>query len=273
MTDTRTLLRPAVPAPRSDPAEGWTTRWWPAPDAALRLYCLPHTGGGAAVYRQWAQLLAPRIEVVAIRLPGRETRHAQQPHSRLESLVPALLDALEPELDRPYAWFGHSMGALLAFEACREAGRRNLPRPARLFVSGRRAPHLPSRDRPVHAASEEALVAHLRMLGGTPPEVLDDRAALGFLLPMLRADFAVSETYVYRVGEPLDCPISVFGGAADPVTTAVELAAWRLHAAGQWSVRVFPGDHFFLHTEAQQQVLTALQADLADRLAPTGRRA
>jgi medium-chain acyl-[acyl-carrier-protein] hydrolase len=280
MTETRTSPRPVLPGPRSEPDSGWTTRWQPEPDAALRLFCLPHTGGGAAVYRLWASLLAPQIEVVAIRLPGRECRYAQEPHSRIETLIPALLNDLEPELQRPYAWFGHSMGALVAFEACREGRRRGLPGPSHLFVSGRRAPHLPARDRPVHAAPREELVAHLRTLGGTPPQVLEDRASLSFLLPMLRADFAVSETYVHRPDRPLDCPVSVFGAAADPVTSAAELVAWRVHTSRQWSVRMFPGDHFFLHGPARAQVLAALRQDLADgpagitgRLAPLGRQA
>jgi medium-chain acyl-[acyl-carrier-protein] hydrolase len=267
MTRTPTPRRPESLASAAE----WNVRWSPAPEAGLRLFCLPHTGGGAAVYRAWAQALAPHIEAVSIRLPGRETRYAQEPYSRLDELVPALVAATEPFLDRPYAWFGHSMGALIAFEACREARRRGLPEPERLFVSGRRAPHLPARDRPVHAASTDVLVAHLRHLNGTPREVLEDRAALTVLLPTLRADFAVSETYLHRTAPPLDCPISVFGGALDPVTTTGELTAWQEHTAADWSVRFFPGDHFFLHAEDRRKVLSAVEADLAYQSASAGR--
>jgi medium-chain acyl-[acyl-carrier-protein] hydrolase len=241
--------------------EPWGVRWRPASDVRLRLFCLPHTGGGAVAYRDWASCLPADVEVVAVRLPGRETRYRERPFDRLDGLVTALVRGLEPLMDRPFAWFGHSMGALVAYEACRAIRDAGGPEPARLLVSGRRAPHLPERYRPVHDAPTADLVARLVELNGTPREVLDDRAVLSAFLPMLRADFAVSETYHWSPGPPLSCPISVFGGLHDPMATQEELHAWKGHSTAGCRVRTFEGDHFFLHT-APERVLLAIDADL-----------
>lgn len=258
--------------PRAAAPGAWTVTWRPAPRAATRLFCLPHTGAGAAAYRDWAARLHPDVELVAVRLPGRETRFRERPYARMDDLVPALLDALAPLLDRPHAWFGHSMGALVAYEACRALRDRGAPAPVRLLVSGRRAPHLPERDRPVHDAPVADLVARLVELDGTPREVLDDRAALTSLLPMLRADFAVVETYGRRPAAPLTVPISVLGGNRDPMATEAELRAWERHTTGGCDVRTFDGAHFFLH-EDSEPVLAAIAADLSPRRppAPAGR--
>ena len=247
----------------------WGVVWRRAPEARLRLFCLPHTGGGAVTYRWWAQQLAPAIEVVAIRLPGREARLREPPLTRLADLVPALVQAVEPWLDRPHAWLGHSMGALIAFEACQLLRRRGLAEPLRLIVAGRRAPHLADREPPVHDAPAADLVARLRELNGTPREVLEDSAALSMLLPMLRADYAVSETYRWHPAPPLDCPISVLGGTDDPLATTEELRAWRQHTTASRTVRVFGGGHFFLH-EARTQILPAIRADLTCPPPPAG---
>ncbi|MEU8383701.1 alpha/beta fold hydrolase [Streptosporangium sp. NPDC048865] len=246
---------------RAGAPKSWGVTWRPVPDATMRIFCLPHTGAGAAAYRAWAAYLPPEIELVAVRLPGRETRFRERPFTRIGDLVPALLDGLCPFLDRPHAWFGHSLGALVAYEACRALRDRGMPLPERLFVSGRRAPHLPDRDRPVHDAPVADMVARLEELNGTPREVLDDRATLTSLLPMLRADFAVAETYRWRPAGPLQCPISVFGGTRDPMATMAELRAWDRHSAGGCTVRMFDGDHFFLH-ESRGPVTAAITDDL-----------
>jgi surfactin synthase thioesterase subunit len=232
--------------PSGEPGD-WGVRWQPRPAARLRLFCVPHAGGGAAAYRTWARALPPWIELVAIRLPGRETRFREPPFTRMDDLVAALAPALAPWLDRPYAWFGHSMGALIAYETARATRRLGLPEPLRLLVSGRAAPHLPPRDPPVHAASTADLVARLRFLGGTPVEVLDDAHMLKHVVPTLRADFAVVETYHWRPEPPLDCPLSVFGGTSDRHCMPGDLDGWSSHTSRDCAVRLFGGDHFFLH--------------------------
>lgn len=254
-------------APWPAPGTGthrWFVPWRPCPDARLRLFCAPHTGAGAAAYRLWAEHMtqvAPGIEVVAIRLPARETRFREPPVSRLHDLLAALRDGIEPWLDRPCAWFGHSMGALIAFETCRMLRREGLAEPVRLLVSGRAAPHLPPRMSPVYDKPPADIITRLRELNGTPREVLEDRPMLTALLPMLRGDFAVAETYRFQPGEPLPCPISAFGGLDDPLATSNDLQAWDRHSAAGCTVRMYGGGHFFLH-EHYQRLLPAIAEDL-----------
>ncbi|MFI0408235.1 thioesterase II family protein [Actinomadura sp. 3N508] len=237
----------------------WGVRWTPAPSARLRLFCLPHAGGGAAVYRQWARDLAPDIEVVAIRLPGREARFGEPAYHSMTELVPALVHGLSPWLDKPHAWYGHSMGALIAFEVCRELRRLRFPPPERLLVSGHAAPHLPLRRPPVHEAPTDELVRRLQQLSDAPVEVLSDPAVIAALLPTLRADFAVFETYRHTDEPPLEHPITVFTGDRDEFATAAELAAWQRHTAAAWAHHVLQGDHFFPHRERARflRVLTS----------------
>jgi surfactin synthase thioesterase subunit len=241
--------------------DGAQVRWRPLDQPRLRLFCLPHAGGGAVAYRRFPDRAPADVEVVAIRLPGRESRFREPPLTRLDDVVDSVLHAVGAQLNRPHAWFGHSMGALIAYEVCRAIRRRGLPAPRRLLVSGRPAPHLPLRDPPVHAAPTPQFVTHLRGLGGTAAELLDDPAAQRALLPTLRADFRLAETYRHQAGPPLDCPISVFGGSQDRLTTAAELDAWRQHTAAGCTVRICPGGHFFLHENDEFPAL--LGADLA----------
>lgn len=241
----------------------WGVRWRPVPSARVRLFCLPHAGGGTAAYRTWADRLPPDIEVVAVRLPGRETRLAEQPFTRLDDLVQAMLDGLEPWMDRPHAWFGHSMGALVAFEACRTSRRLCLAEPTQLFVSGLCAPHLDRGERPSSDMEPGRIADWLRELNGTPAEVADDPAALVAYLPTLRADLSVVEQYRYHPERPLDCAISAFGGVDDDATTVAGLKAWDSYSTTGCKLRMFPGSHFFVQC-SQAPLLTAIAADLAE---------
>lgn len=239
----------------------WGVRWRPLAKPRMRLFCLPHSGGGAAVYRPWAGLLPPGVELVSVRLPGREARFREPPFSRLDDLVPVLLDNLLPLLKLPHSWFGHSMGALVAFEACREIRRRGLPEPARLLISSRPAPHLTARDEPISGVPDEELTALVTALNGTPSEVHTRTTAFAKFIPTLRADFSVIETYRYRSEPPLDMPISVFGGEQDPAVSVDELRAWRIHSTIGCDVQTFRGDHFYLHQDPDKFV-AALAAGL-----------
>lgn len=249
-------------SPVATAAATWTACWRPVAAPRLRLFCFPHAGGGTLVYRPWAQHLPGDLEVVAVRLPGRETRFGEPVPGRIQDLAVAAVRAVTPLLDKPYAVFGHSMGALLAFEACQALRRSGLPGPARLLVSGRPAPHVPLRHAPVHAAPSAELVARLRDYAGTRSEVLNDPSALGPFISLLRSDLAISETYKYVPQPPLDCPISVFGGTNDHFATEADLTAWHLHTAAGFRVQRFPGGHFFLH-EAGSRFLAAAARELA----------
>lgn len=228
--------------------------------ARMRLFCLPHAGGGASTYYTWAGLMPSEIEVCAVQLPGRETRISEPLAGDLPALVDALAEGLLPLLDRPFALFGHSMGALLGFELARrwEAEGRQ---PVRLFASAHRAPHLPDRDNPIAALDEPDFLQEIRRLNGTPPEVLADDEMRALVLPVLRADFALVEAYSYREGEPLNAPITALGGLADDNVTRAELEAWQAQTRSGCVVRMFPGDHFYIQT-ARPLLLQIVARDL-----------
>ncbi|HEU4321534.1 MAG TPA: alpha/beta fold hydrolase [Roseiflexaceae bacterium] len=232
------------------------------PEASIRLFCLPYAGGGAAIFRLWQQLLPSDIELCPIALPGREHRIRERAHTDLPALLDALVDALWPLLDRPFAIFGHSMGAMIGFELVRTLRRRGGPLPAHLFVSARCAPQVRDRTTISPDLPDEAFLDGIRRLNGTPEEILAHPELLQLLLPMLRADFALIASYQYDATEPpLDCPISVFGGIQDTEITHAELDAWRAHTTQLCMLRMFPGNHFFLQT-ARAQLLRAIIDDL-----------
>lgn len=230
----------------------------PNPQAQVRLFCLPYAGGGAWSFRSWANELPTAIEVCAIELPGRGARMPEQPLTTLEDVLRSLLAALVPYLDKPFALFGHSMGGLLSFELARWLRRDYQLIPTHLLISGRRAPQIPNRDRPIHNLPEPQLLEKLRELNGTPDSILQNQELMQLVLPSLRADFAVIENYIYDPEPPLDCPIAVFGGLQDFTATPEALEAWRAQTSQTFTRHMFPGDHFFLHS-AQAQLLALLR--------------
>lgn len=227
-------------------AARWAVVPRPDPAARLRLFCFPHAGGAASAFTAWAGEL-PGIEVVAVQPPGRERRIGEPPFDRMEPLVDAAYRALRPLWDRPFAFFGHSTGALVAYLLARRLRTDGGPRPLHLVASGRWAPHLQDPEPPVYALPRDELVAALRRYGGTPDEVLDDRDLMDFLLPLLRADFALGDTYLHREEPPLEVPITAIGGDRDPRVNTEALEAWRGHTTGSFAAHLLPGDHFYLH--------------------------
>jgi surfactin synthase thioesterase subunit len=236
--------------------------------APVRLFCLPHAGSGAVFYQPWVDLL-PGVDVCRVQLPGRETRFLEPAFQTVGEAVPALAEGLRPHLDRPFALFGHSLGALLAFELVRHLHARGGPQPIALFPSAHRAPHLPHPRPPVARASQERFLAEVRWMGGTREEFLSDPEILDVILPTLRADVNAFETYAHEAGEPLSCAVTVFGGAEDKVATPAELEPWRQHAAGPYACHILPGDHFFLDPQ-RERLLGILRADLQAALRAGG---
>ena len=233
----------------------------PRPGARLRLLLIPHAGGGASAFRGWAEALPPEVEGCTVQLPGRENRMGEPAFDRLPALVEALAGALERWRDLPYAVLGHSNGALIGFELARHARRTGTPGPVHLFASGRRAPHLPSRLRDVHQLPQDELVAELAELGGMPREVLEHPELLALLVPLLRADMALTETYDHRDEPPLDTPITAMTGTEDPKVSLDEAEAWGRHTSGGFRLHTFPGDHFYLFS-GRDRVIATLSADL-----------
>jgi medium-chain acyl-[acyl-carrier-protein] hydrolase len=186
-------------------------------------------------------------------------------------MVVAIADSVARFADVPFMFFGHSMGALMAFETVRALRRHSQFEPAWLYASGCRAPHLPRSDAPIHRLSDTDLVSRLRKLDGTPAEILESPEILDLMLPALRADFEVIETYGYRHEAPLNCPISVFGGTHDSHVTHNEITAWCRLTAGDFDLHILAGNHFFLH-ESQDELLNRIAPGVARVMqCPVGR--
>ncbi|HXD30402.1 MAG TPA: alpha/beta fold hydrolase [Pyrinomonadaceae bacterium] len=229
--------------------------------AALRLFCFPYAGSGASIYRSWEDGLPPQVHLCRVQLPGREGRLGEEPFTSLAPLLQILLQAVDPFLDLPFAFFGHSMGALIAFELARQLRRHKNKQPIHLFMSGRGAPQLQAKYQAVLNESEEGLVKRLRRLRWTPREILKNRELMQLILPTLRADYAVCDSYVYQVEEPLDCPLSVFGGEQDDKVSYDDLSAWREQTSGAFSIHILSGNHFFLH-QSRVSLLRAIGEEL-----------
>lgn len=227
------------------------------------MFCFPYAGGGASVFRGWGASLPQDLEVCPVQIPGRESRLREPAFSDMGSMVLAIVEGLEPYMNLPFVLFGHSMGAGIAFELARELLRQGRPQPSHLFVAGRRAPHLPAREEPIHSLPEPEFLAKLRELNGTPEEVLQHEELMKLLIPILRADFGVNENYQYTEGEPLAAGISAFGGLGDEDVSREDVEAWKIHTRGQFRARMLPGDHFFL-TSNKGLLLEAISRDLAE---------
>ena len=228
----------------------------------LRLFCFPYAGIGASAYREWPSGLPQHVELWGVQPPGRETRMTEPAFSDMNALVAAVTGEIVPHLTRPYALFGHSMGAVVAFETARRLRAVGAPEPVRLIVSGRRAPHLPDPEPPLHALPDDRFIAELqRRYGGIPAQVLEHRDLLALLLPGLRADLTALERHDHVSGEPLGCPITAFGGTDDPRAGRSELEGWAEHTGGAVTVRQFPGGHFYLQ-DARQPLLDAIAVAL-----------
>lgn len=219
------------------------------------------------IYRKWQDDLSPDIEVCAVQLTGRGSRLHEPPFKSMPQLIAALAQGLTPYLDKPCAFFGHSMGAIISFELARYLQKVNGFAITHLFVSGRRAPQLPNTDPDTFNLSDAKFVEELRRLNGTPKEVLFHAELMRLMLPLLRADFELIETYRYVPGEPLTCPITTFGGLDDGVEAAANLQPWHEQTDGSFSLHMFPGDHFFLHT-ARPQLTEAIAQKLSNMKLP-----
>ncbi|HEY1350618.1 MAG TPA: alpha/beta fold hydrolase [Ktedonobacteraceae bacterium] len=248
----------------------WLVRTPSQEPALLRLFCLPYSGGGASLFYGWQEAFPPGVEVCAIELPGRASRFGEPLASQLSPLIAQMAEALDPYFDLPFAIFGHCLGSLLGFELARYVRRQYDIHPVHLFLSAHCAPQQMqanmSNGVPVHQLPDEAFIDEIRRLNGTPASILQDGALVRLLLPVLRADFTLSETYVYREDQPLPCAFSVFGGREDETLTPQDLAAWQEQTVGALSLCLFPGGHFFLH-ESQGPLLDAIAQDLQQLLA------
>jgi medium-chain acyl-[acyl-carrier-protein] hydrolase len=239
------------------------------PGASRQLFCFAHAGGGPAFFRPWQAALAPDIAVRRVLLPGREWRLDEPPFRHIAELIEPLCAALEPYLDRPYALFGHSMGAVVAYEVARRFSGPSGAPPACLIVSGRRAPRLATGRRRLSSLPDDEFLAEVGRLNGIPAEVLSEPELLEMVLPPLRADFELAETYQPLPGDGLSCPVVAYLSTADPEIEYGGVLEWRETTTGKFTMRVFSGDHFYLKG-GRPDVLNAVHEDLLRKRSPAG---
>jgi medium-chain acyl-[acyl-carrier-protein] hydrolase len=243
----------------------WLPRTTTKVDSKLRLFCFPYAGGTAHIYRGWDSSLPPAIEVCAVELPGRARRMREPAAKNLRLLVQSMAAALLPYFDKPFAFYGHSMGALISFELARELRRTHQLQPVHMFVAACLPPQsLRRRERVTYNLPESLFIDEVRHYNGTPKEVLEYSDELMQLtLPLLRADFEACQTYEYIEEQPLACPLTVVGGLQDRKLSRSDLDGWREQTASTCAVEMLSGDHLFVNT-AQIWVLRLLSKTLAN---------
>jgi len=224
------------------------------------VFCFPFAGGGASFFRSWMQFAPPTIAICPMQPPGREERFVERPFDSMDALVRAATDALMPHLAHKYAFFGHSMGALAAFEIVHTLRERGAPLPVHFFVSGAPAPQVASRIPAIHELPADEFLAEIQRYGGVPDEVMQSRELLDLMMPRLRADLAVTGTYVYRERPPLAMPITALGGLRDDVVTPELVEAWREQTTAKFTFTPFDGGHFFIHERSREIVSMVARA-------------
>lgn len=257
---------PAVPQIHHDPAlSDDRARWLKSPSRAgsppsVRLFCFHHAGGSAALFREWPAMLPPSVEPVAVQLPGRADRLREPPFTDMAKLVDAIADVIRPVLDVPYACYGLSMGAKVCWALTHRLREHGLPSPRALFLAGASAPGV--REGPDDwDVTDEKLIAYLREMGGTPPELFANPELLGFLLPTLRADLTVVGPFHFEPPDPLDMPVYAFAGTEDAEGGPERMRGWGSQTRGAFQLHAVPGGHFF-DAEGERRVVAAITSAL-----------
>lgn len=244
----------------------WLKCYQQNPKATHRLICFHHAGGSASVFAQWGKFLRPNIEVIAVQLPGREQRLKDHKLYHIEQIVPEILAELCVYKDKPFAFLGHSMGGMLAFEVTQRLHSQGRTLPIHLFASGADAPHKFSERPHCHQLPDDEFTQHIiDQYDGLPIYIQENSELLALTLPILRADMTVCETYAYQQSPPLPIPITALGGYQDPLVSYDDLLLWEQHTTEPFDVKMFDGDHLFFKTAYDLifvQIQRVLQSDL-----------
>jgi medium-chain acyl-[acyl-carrier-protein] hydrolase len=235
----------------------------------LKMFCFPYAGGMALMFKKWGDFLPPNVQVIPVELPGRGARLHEPPFVSLPDLIKELEVVIWPLLDKPFVFFGHSMGAVIAFELARSLRRKYGREPEALFVAGRRAPQVPNSEPITYDLPHDEFMEALIKLDGTPREVIEHAELMALMTPLLRADFQLVQTYEYLAGAPLQCPIIVYGGVEDFETPPEKLLPWKEVTGSRSILHMVPGDHFFVRS-SQTQLLDLLSRELREVVALSG---
>lgn len=232
---------------KNTPDSLWFPKLGNSSNASCRLFCFPYAGGSSFIYNSWSKTIADNIEIIAIQLPGRANRMTEKPFTNVDPLIEILTEKILPLTSMPFAFFGHSMGAIISYELAVSLMKEANIEPVQLFVSGRSAPHLAAREKITYNLPDAEFVKEIAKLNGTPKEILQNAELLELLFPLLRADFELVETYKFRNHAPLKCPISAFGGSDDEEVSIDDLKAWRRQTVSDFKLNILEGDHFFIN--------------------------
>jgi len=224
----------------------------------MRLFCFHYAGGSASVFRPWVKDLIAPVEIIGIQMPGRETRFTEMPFYDLRHVIEDLITHFPVYFDKPFIFFGHSVGARISFELTRALRKKGYPLPQHLIVSGANPPHLPLRRKRIHHLPDSEFISELSSYNGIPMILMENKELLSLFTPTLKADFSISETYAYLEEAALSCPISVFGGIEDPYVATEDLSGWQSQTCIEFEKYLFKGDHFFLTKESYLETTKAV---------------
>lgn len=249
-------IRTVVPGPHR-----WIYRPAPRANARLRLFCFPYAGGSPTLFRSWVDAIPADVDIMAVRLPGRDNRIKEPAYREWPALLAAIEDSLRELLTGHFVLFGHSMGAAVAYELARQLSAKGGPLPAHLLLAGCRAPHVPRYIPAIHHLPDEKFYAGLRDISGTPPEILADKRFMMLLEPTLRADIKLAETWSGTADQPLGIPITAFAGVDDAIAPPDRMPEWAHYTEKQFAAHTLPGEHFFIRT-SEGALLSQIRAVL-----------